>query len=402
MPIIRTFVSHHGGDLPARVEPLLRRVAPLGIRPWLDKRDLSDRVGLPLDQQLQEALFKGPCSSLSLFLTKAAVTRRWIEQEVQWALERVPDGFRILPILLDPLESIELPSTFREFLERRKVLWLEPDKDPRFLEKYAASMHAAGGLDSTTRELTLYLGHRSPHWVGELPAEWAATPALDLRLDLLGDLDFSPTEAEWQELESALCTLRSRLGQLERINLCGQAPLGVGTMIGKVWDRGYGPNGPVQLRSYNALQKQVWTTEAADYDQTGDWTPEHAQHVKMERPATLRHRSILLVLLTEGKEEYLRHVHRWNEQREAPLPVHIARVPSIHDPEHAQQVLRECVGLLRFFRRTCPSVDVIEVISVHALALAPLLAHYLRTLGPLHFYDEVKSSHQYRLATTIS
>ena len=151
MPIIRTFVSHHGGDLQARVEPILRRVAPLGIRPWLDKRDLSDRVGLPLDQQLQEALFKGPCSSLSLFLTKAATTRKWIEQEVQWALEHPSANFRILPIWLDPPGEIDLPETFRSFLERHKVLWLEPYKDPRFIEKYAASTRHANPQDGSDR-----------------------------------------------------------------------------------------------------------------------------------------------------------------------------------------------------------------------------------------------------------
>lgn len=286
MPIIRTFVSHHGGDYQARVEPILRQVAPLGIRPWLDKIDLGDQVGLPLGQQIQQAIFSGPCSSLSLFLTKEAATRRWIEQEVQWALARLSDGFRILPILLDPLEETDLPATFREFLERRKVLWLDPQKDPRFLEKYTKSVHAAGGLDRDTPELTLYLGHRSEHWVGKLPPEWASIPALDIRLslDLTGADDFCPTEAEWQEIESSLRSLHSYLGSVERLNVCGRAPLGVGTLIGKVWDRLAGENGPIHLRCYNVFQQQVWTTDPKTYEQSGEWVPERSQHVRMDRP----------------------------------------------------------------------------------------------------------------------
>lgn len=202
MPVIRTFVSHHGGDLKERVEPILRRVAPFGIRPWLDKRDLGDRVGLPLADQLQEAIFNGPCSSLSLFLTKSAATRPWIEQEVQWT----------------------------------------------------------------------------------------AAPALDLRLDLDGQDDFCPAEADWREMEQALRTLRSNLGGLEQLNICGQAPLGVGLLLGKVWDRCSGLNGSVHLSSYNMKSRQIWTTNAEDYELAADWTPEGARQVHMDRPSVLRQR----------------------------------------------------------------------------------------------------------------
>ena len=109
MPVIRTFVSHHGGDYAEHVAPILRKVAPLGVRPWIDKRDLGDQVGLRLDEQLRDAIFKGSCSSLSLFLTRASANRRWVDQEVRWARERLREGFRILPIWLDPPGSIELP-----------------------------------------------------------------------------------------------------------------------------------------------------------------------------------------------------------------------------------------------------------------------------------------------------
>ena len=403
MPVLRTFVSHHGGDYEDRVAPILRRVAPLGVRPWIDKRDLQDKIGLPLDQMLQEAIFNGACSSLTLFLTKSAATRRWIEQEVQWALERLDDGFRILPILLDPLEDIDLPETFVTFLKRRKVLWLEPEKNPRFLQSYASSMHAAGGVDKDTTEVTLYLGHRSAQWDAVVPPDWAAGPTLHLRLELEGSEHFSPTEAEWPEIERGLTTLRENLGRLERINICGQAPLGLAGLVGKVWDRSAGTSGPIQLRCFNMKGKQIWTTDPQDYDLAGTWIPEQSQHVKMERPAALRNQTLLVALLPQGRvEEYERKIHRWNERREKPALVHGVRLPQhISDPEHARQVLRECVGVMRYLRRTCPGADLIEVVPGYALALAPLFLYHLRTLGPVHLYDEVKSAGEYRLVTTL-
>jgi hypothetical protein len=41
------------------------------------------------------------------------------------------------------------------------------------------------------------------------------------------------------------------------------------------------------------------------------------------------------------------------------------------------------------------------VISGYPLALAPLIAYHLRTAGPIHFYDEVRDIHEYRLAAII-
>lgn len=403
MPVIRTFVSHHGGDYEKRVAPILRRAAPLGVRPWLDKRDLLDKVGLPLDQLLQDAIFKGSCSSLTLFLTKSAATRQWIEQEVQWALERVSEGFRILPILLDPREEIDLPESFVSFMDRRKVVWLEPDKNPRFLQSYAASVHAAGGVDKNTAEVTLYLGHRSEHWDAVLPAELATSPALHIRLDLDGDRNFSPTELEWQEIESGLTTLRKNLERIERINVCGQAPLGVAGLIGKVWDRSTGLAGPIQLRCFNMESQKVWTTDSTDYELASTWTPERSQHVKMERPAALRHKTLLLALLPEGRtEEYLRNIQRWNDRRETPALVHVAQLPrALGDPELAREVLRECVGVVRYLYRNCRGVDAIEVVPGYALAMAPLFLHHLRNVGPVHLYDQVKGTGEYRRVTSL-
>ncbi len=413
MAAIRTFVSHHGGEYEDRVKPILRAVAPRGVRPWLDKIDLGDQVGHPLAEQLEEAVFRGPCTSMSLFVSKQAATRKWIEQEVEWALQRLMeqrgDGFRILPIFLDPPDEIavDLPdnSAFRRLL-KNKPLWLEPQSDKRFLEKYARSVWAAGGLTSTTQEVTLCLGHRNPSWTVEVPAQYAHAPTLDLRVSLHGERLYCPAEGEqgtrgeWQEIEDGLRAIDGYLTSLKRINICGQAPLGVGTLVGKVWDRGTS----VRLHSDNFFNgvHQTWTTDAQDFLLSDNWSPDSAKLIKMNRPATLRHDVMVMAFLPEGRAvEYLRHIERWNSTRPQTLIQPVLLPNHVVDPQQASQLVRECVGAIRYVKRACQGIRLIEVISGYPLALAPLIASHLRTAGPIHFYDEVRDIHDYRLAAII-
>lgn len=407
MAPIRTFVSHHGGDFEDRVQPILRSVAPRGVRPWIDKIDLGDHVGLPLAEQLGAAIFHGPCSSMSLFLSKQAATRKWIEQEVEWALQRLiekrGDGFRILPIFLDPPDAIEtdLPdnSAFRRLL-KNKPLWLEPQQDKLFRQKYAQSVWSAGGLTSTSQEMTLCLGHRNPSWTVEIPAQYAHAPTLDLRVSLHGQRLYCPADGEWREIEEGLCAIDSYLTGLKRINICGPAPLGVGTLIGKVWDRGTS----VRLHCDNFFNgvHQTWTTDAQDFLLSDNWSPDRAKLIEMNRPASLRHNAMVMAFLPRGRAtEYLPHVERWNGSRPPTLLQPVLLPDHVADPQQASQLVKECVGAIRYVRRACPGVRLIEVISGYPLALAPLVAQCLRTSGPLHFYDEVRDIHDYQLAAII-
>lgn len=402
MPVIRTFVSHHGGDYAEHVAPILRRVAPLGVRPWIDKRDLGDRVGLRLDEQLREAIFKGSCSSLSLFLSKAATTRRWIEQEVCWAKERESEGFRILPIWLDPPGTVELPVSMREFLCERKVLWLEPYKDPRFVEKYAASVLATAGVTGDTEELTIYLGHRSEQWDAVIPSDWEVLPTLDLRMDVDGTDEFSPSVREWKDIEAGLRAIRKLTGRLARLNVCGQAPLGVGTIIGKVWDRGSGQQQSLQLRTYNSRGKQIWSTDIADYDRADSFQPERATLLRMDMPLVRTGHRLLAIVQNTRRDDYFPRIEHWNSGRKKPAMLQVATYPpDIASKEMASTLLRECVGAVRYLRKTSGPDAVIEIITCYPLALAPLVSYHLNKLGPIHFYDEVKQTHSYRLATVI-
>ena len=159
MAVIRTFISHHGEDYEPRVAPILRQVAKLGVRPWLDKIDLADRV-VCLSKISSES------DSARRVLVCLPVSKQRVDQ-AEVGGEGVDDRphsprsrFRILPVLLDPRDSLELPETFLRFLDgERKVIWLEPGK-PGFAERYARSVYHAGGLDQDAKEVTLCIGHR--------------------------------------------------------------------------------------------------------------------------------------------------------------------------------------------------------------------------------------------------
>lgn len=399
--VVRTFICHHGGDFAEHIEPILRQVAPCGVRPWIDKRDLGDQVGLPLAQRLQEGMRQAGCSSLSLFLSRASIQRRWVQQELQWALQEVAKGYRVLPIWLDPPDTCELPPAFQDFLLRDKVLWLEPKSDPRFAEKYVRSVLGCAGIGPTTKTLTLFLGHRADTWEATVPPEFLPGPALDLRLHLDGHANFSPTEPEWPQIEAGLLQLRAATPHLERVNVCGQAPLGVGSLVGKIWDRSTGCHAPIVLSAWNTRTQQVWSTTARAWDEAIAPSPARTRLVTVEQPAAVGAASILAVLIGQAsKEPYLPQIKAWNAARQTPRPMQIITLPQIVDsPAHAHALVVDCVAALGALRATFAGP--IEIIATYPFAFAPLLAHHLRTLGPIHLYDEVKNEHTYRLVTVF-
>jgi hypothetical protein len=55
MGIIRTFISHSHDEKP-RVHDILRRVAPYGVRPWIDAQDLQGQAGGSLRELIPSAI----------------------------------------------------------------------------------------------------------------------------------------------------------------------------------------------------------------------------------------------------------------------------------------------------------------------------------------------------------
>lgn len=220
---MRTFVSYSHSD-ERRVLEILRHVAPYGVRPWIDVEDLSSAAGLPLASLLSRAIES--CRSLLLFLSRSATSSDWLQTEVGEALKMGRDGLRVVPIALEPLESLTLPPFIETWLEKRDNGYGRICLDPNvsgFEEQLAAAVLEAGGAHEA-KEIVLHLGHRDPRWTPDVPAAWDGSPVIDLRLALHGSDHFSPTTDEWREivvlgLPLALTALLAHhLRQLGRIN----------------------------------------------------------------------------------------------------------------------------------------------------------------------------------------
>jgi len=408
MPIAKTFVSHHGGDLVEHVLPILRQVAPYGVRPWIDKQDLGNQIGLRLGEQLRQAIVGGDCSSVTLFLSKQSVKRYWIDQEVRWAKEQMDQGrLRILPIWLDPPGSFELPESLKDLLEykEKKVLWLEPHKDKGYVEKYVRSMLESAGIGRDTQELTLHLGHRVEALDADIPPEWKDTPSIDLRMSPdTNHQAFSPTCEEWREIEDALRLIRKIASSVTKLNVCGKAPLGVGHIIGKIWEARHASR-PFTLSTFNNQTGKVFSVDSDFYGTAMGFDPTTSVPAVRWTPEIVSASKGVIVFLapSDKMDRFLKDVEAWNDsqpERYPILPVPFQR-GDVEDYSTARGIVLDCVGSLCRIRSALPVGAPIFLITAYLLSIAPLVSFHLATLGPIHFFDEVKTLHSYRLATEI-
>lgn len=400
MPVLKTFVSHTGPDYEEHIRPLLRQVAPLGVRPWIDKDDLAAAGGHSLSQALQAAIFSS-CQSMLLLLSARSVERNWVRQEVDWGTQRWPAG--IIPIALEDPEKLTLPDEIRRALRMEdgkvRTIYLRPES-PRFAEALAASVLRASGFDAC-EDLVLHLGHRREQAEAEVPAAWSRLPALDLRTVRLGHRDYSPAPEEWLELDEKMALLRRLLPRLRRLRVCGQAPLGVAALVGKHWDRRSGVD---LIEGYNRVGtiEQVWSSALSLDEQRRLWTPETAKVVKMERPALAFRRDRLVVaMLPAERPHYLDEARAFCRSLDPEPTLCWIQTPlHIGSPAEAQALLGECVGALQHLRHRFSGT--LDLITALPLGIQPLLTHHLRQLGPLHFFDQVQPDRCYRQAFTVS
>lgn len=399
MPVIRTFISHAHPDKP-RVHEILRRVAPYGVRPWIDEHDLQGQAGASLREAIPAAIGDPSCRSLSLFLSESAVKSTWVQDEVGEALARIPDGWRIIPIVLDPPSSLTLPPILETALRKRgtvfDTIYLDPTK-PRFVEEYAAAVLSAGGARDA-EDIVIYLGHREPLWRPHLPAAWSRMPAIDLRLHFpVGEADFSPTDAEWEEIRAGFEFLRRCLGRVQCVRILGRAPLGVGVIAGRTWDRGTA----VTLEGWNGNMRggQAWTSAGARA--VDAWTPSSGKLLPGRIEGNLFAGAKKLTVAFLRKDDQVPATRAWNASRSPAPPLLVVKCPeAIGSAAETTAVLSEALGVFAWVRRTCPHVEEIDLVLGMPLALDAFLAHHLRQSGRINFYDQVlpAGGDGYRLA----
>ncbi|MGD2088751.1 MAG: toll/interleukin-1 receptor domain-containing protein [Candidatus Aminicenantes bacterium] len=122
-----TFLSHSSVDSEI-VHLVARELGRRGILPWLDKNELEP--GTDMAAQLDQAIKNQ--TTVTLFLSKAALASKWVGDELKAALtleEETGAGQRIIPVFMDD------PGRLVESHPLLKQRWLHPDGDGRVTRK---------------------------------------------------------------------------------------------------------------------------------------------------------------------------------------------------------------------------------------------------------------------------
>lgn len=184
MGVSRVFVSHATTDAEV-VRKLRERLEPHDVDLWVDRRELAP--GDVLDPEIRAAIEDS--DHFIVVLSAAALESAWVKKEVDFAREvrGRRDGFRLVPVLLPPLN----PKTVSWILgEDVKAIPLGDD---------------AGALDQAVAEILVSIGFR----LREDASTGGATQAV---LHPLDDLVLRLSEPEIRELDGTRrATARAQL-----------------------------------------------------------------------------------------------------------------------------------------------------------------------------------------------
>lgn len=111
------FLSHASEDKADFVEPLARRLAELGVKPWLDKWEIR-----PGDRLVQRLFDEGlaTADAVVVVVSTHSVTKPWVREELDAAtVRRVNEETRLIPVRLD---QVSMPSPLRH------IAWITTDR----------------------------------------------------------------------------------------------------------------------------------------------------------------------------------------------------------------------------------------------------------------------------------
>lgn len=125
----RAFLSHASEDKADFTEPLGRRLAELGIDPWLDKWEI--RPGDSLVQRLfNEGLAQA--DAVVVVVSHSSAHKRWVREELDNAtVNRIEGGTRLIPVRLD---DAEMPAPLKH------LLWINATRDANGVNQAAQSI----------------------------------------------------------------------------------------------------------------------------------------------------------------------------------------------------------------------------------------------------------------------
>jgi len=207
MPSGHVFISHSSKDDKV-ISALCRALMALGVDVKIDSREF--RPGDLLDEIIQSGI--ADAGHFIVVLSADSAGSVWVRKEIEYALavrDQRTDGFRIIPVLLDPLDETSLPAWFPK-------------------EPIAARIRRRqGGIQDVLPDLLAALGHRVPPDLGR-SEEHEATPIADLTLTLS---DPAIAESEGKRRATAIATLVFRPAadtarEIESTRFRFTAPLG--------------------------------------------------------------------------------------------------------------------------------------------------------------------------------
>jgi hypothetical protein len=393
--IIRTFISysHQNKDV---VHEFLGKGAYLGVSPWLDKQDLLSSAGHSLEQEIAQGLHGDDIAAITLFYSKDSMGSEWVHREVELSNKL---GKHIIPIL--PNDDEELRQNLQKWLKPFNPQYLKLN-DPSAPFAWAGSIIRNAHLDQAS-ELVLYLGHRlTDSRPKDIPEEWREKPTLDLRTPYHRREDFfsrdmrywaPETPEEYQAVEKAIVFLRRSLPAIQRLYVTGLAPLGIGGLVGKHWDRGSGPVRVITWNSYANLREE-WTVERTNL--ADDWSPEQAKHLSVSDQRKIGDGSALF-LCHFAKSHQFEAAVVWAQEQQEKLQLGSAiclHFPTNITKENAAEVAEECAKSFAWARKTVkPFPKTIYWAAGLPLALMPLITHLTRATGRIIFLENNKDEY---------
>ncbi|MGW2297632.1 toll/interleukin-1 receptor domain-containing protein [Streptomyces violaceorubidus] len=147
------FLSHASEDKNGFVEPLGRRLAQLGVTPWLDKWEI-----LPGDSLVQRLFDEGldKTDAVIVVVSRFSVGKPWVREELDNAIvRRVQEGTRLIPVRLD---EVDMPAPLKH------LVWIN-------------SGRAAEEVESVAQKIAVTLHGHDPRPVVGPPPAYTTTEA---------------------------------------------------------------------------------------------------------------------------------------------------------------------------------------------------------------------------------
>lgn len=396
--IIKTFVSYTHDDVD-KVRAFLDRGSMAGVFPWLDHNELRPMAGDSLPDILKQSVQDPNLKTVTLFLSLNSCNAPWVEKEMGWARDMKK---RVIPVLLDSEEATK--ARLNKWLEPEDPLYLKTDDDSA-PSSWISTMLREAGVDQA-RDVVLYLGHREGAAAPMvLPQEWREQyPAL-----ILGNGEYwqdkeqeielrswMPGDSEgYRNFEKMFATVKDTLTGAEHIYISGLAPLGIGGLIGKVWDRGTG----TRITTWNSYEKKEWS---APGDNPGTGDPDSWQFLRPVREEVLGQGPNILLGHFSREDQFL-DGYSWLREHGDEFAIDQAIMlgfPQTISAEIVSRLALECAQSFAWAKST-NQPETIYWMAGLPLSLMPLVTHLSRATARIIFLDFDLKHRRYIEAFTL-